>query len=82
MNQYSLYYSNLCVFCQRVLFELRGKEHPIELRATSDVKHYRDLMAGGGKGQVPCLRIDSGDKTTWMYESQDIVRYLKQQNII
>ena len=38
-----------------------------------------DLLAGGGKDQVPCLRIENenGD-VRWLYESIDIVRYLKQ----
>ena len=82
MKKHSLYYSNLCFFCQRVLFELRDKEHSIDLRATSSAEHHRDLVAGGGKGQVPCLRIEDGDHSTWMYESDDIVNYLKQQKII
>jgi hypothetical protein len=39
-----------------------------------------DLIAGGGKSQVPCLRIESknGD-VRWMYESIDIIRYLKSK---
>ncbi len=43
-------------------------------------KNKAELIAGGGKKQVPCLRIDSenGD-VQWMYESDDIIHYLKQQ---
>jgi len=38
------------------------------------------LIAGGGKKQVPCLRIeDERGGVQWMYESSDIIRYLKQQ---
>jgi glutathione S-transferase len=37
-----------------------------------------DLIAGGGKNQVPCLRIENEDGVVrWLYESIDIVRYLK-----
>jgi len=37
-----------------------------------------DLIAGGGKSQVPCLRIEGENgEVRWMYESTDIVRYLK-----
>ena len=37
-----------------------------------------DLVAGGGKSQVPCLRIEGENgEVRWMYESADIVRYLK-----
>jgi len=39
-----------------------------------------DLIAGGGKKQVPCLRIeDERGGVQWMYESRDIIRYLKRQ---
>jgi len=39
-----------------------------------------DLIAGGGKKQVPCLRIeDERGGVKWMYESRDIIRYLKRQ---
>jgi len=34
-------------------------------------------MQGGGKTQVPCLRIEqAGGEVEWMYESDDIIRYL------
>jgi glutathione S-transferase len=37
-----------------------------------------ELIAGGGKDQVPCLRIENEDgEVRWLYESIDIVRYLK-----
>jgi glutaredoxin 2 len=38
-----------------------------------------ELIAGGGKKQVPCLRIEDTGGTRWMYESRDIIRFLKQQ---
>jgi len=28
---------------------------------------------------VPCLRIEEGDKTVWMYESKVIIDYLNQR---
>lgn len=48
----------------------------IELRSTGESQHKKSLMRGGGKTQVPCLRIDSESGTKWMYESNDIIRYL------
>jgi len=76
-KSYSLYYSKYCFFCQKVLHFLRGKKDlNIEMRSTSDRKNQSDLMKGGGKGQVPCLRIDDGSgNVQWMYESDDIIRY-------
>lgn len=74
----ALYYSKYCFFCQKVLMFLRGKDHDIDLKSTSDREHAQALMQGGGKTQVPCLRIESNDgKIEWMYESDDIIQYLK-----
>ena len=72
----SLYYSRYCYFCQKVLSFLRAQDMQIELRSTSDTEHKKKLVQGGGKTQVPCLRIDSENGTQWMYESDDIIRYL------
>jgi len=41
---------------------------------------YRaELIKGGGRAQVPCLRIESKGEVRWLYESQDIVRVLQRQ---
>lgn len=75
-----LYYSKYCFFCQKVLMFLRGKEINLDLRSTSEREHAAALMQGGGKTQVPCLRIENQDgEVQWMYESDDIIQYLKQQ---
>lgn len=59
---------------------LRGRDHQIELRSTSDQTNRQALVLGGGKPQVPCLRIDDNDgQTDWMYESGDIIRYLRDR---
>jgi len=43
-----------------------------------DAGNNADLIAGGGKGQVPCLRIEhENGSVEWMYESVDIIRYLQ-----
>ncbi len=73
----ALYYSKYCFFCQKVLMFLRGKDRDLELRSTSDRENAQALMQGGGKTQVPCLRIEQADGSVeWMYESNDIIRYL------
>lgn len=57
---------------------MRGKDFDVELRSTSDSEHAQALMQGGGKTQVPCLRIEQADgNVEWMYESNDIIEYLK-----
>jgi len=39
----------------------------------------QELLKKGGKSQVPCLRVTKfGSRETWLYESLDIIRFLKQ----
>ena len=77
-KHHTLYYSTYCYFCQKVLRFLKGRDQlDIGLRSTSERQHAVDLMNGGGKTQVPCLRIEDGNGAVqWMYESDDIVNYL------
>ena len=60
---------------------LRGTKHDIELRSTSKKEHSTALLKGGGKTQVPCLRIDEGTSTQWLYESNDIIAYVDANNL-
>jgi len=39
---------------------------------------HRELVNEGGKMQVPCLRIEQKGKVRWLYESGDIIQYLKE----
>ena len=82
MSEHILYYSSYCPFCIRVLYPLKGKKHDIELRETSNPEYWLELQQGGGKTQVPCLRIERNGEVQWMYESGDIIQYLKEQRII
>lgn len=68
------------MFCQRVLMFLDKHQHSVEFADVADVKHKQALVAGGGKGQVPCLFISNEGNDTWMYESSDIISFLKTQN--
>lgn len=53
----------------------------VELRDIANPEYRNALVAGGGKAQVPCLLIETDDKPQWwMYESEDIVRYLSELN--
>jgi len=79
-TKHALYYSKYCYFCQKVLMFLRGRDNEgeIELRSTSNAQFAKELVNGGGKTQVPCLRIENADgNIEWMYESDDIIGYLK-----
>lgn len=77
----ALYQFQTCPFCIKVRQEMRRLSLNIELRdARNDPGHRDDLMQGGGRGMVPCLRIDGEDGSArWLYESDDIVAYLRQR---
>ena len=73
----SLYQFYACPFCVRTRRTIHRLNIPIETRDAKTGSPYRqELEEGGGKVKVPCLRIDEGDRSTWMYESADIIRYL------
>ncbi len=77
MKLYQLY---ACPFCIKTRRALRRLNLPIETRDVRQGSPYREeLEQGGGRIQVPCLRIESGGEEVWMYESGDIIRFLEQR---
>ncbi len=74
----TLYEMRACPFCVKVRREIKRLGLNIERR---DVKHsdadMDDLIQQGGKFQVPCLRVDNGSTTRWMYESDQIIDFLR-----
>jgi len=76
----ALYNSDACWFCARVRQTIQQLGLEIEIRdAVGNNTHREALLAGGGKTQVPCLRIeDEKGNVRWMYESADICRYLEE----
>ena len=80
LNRLALYIRPSCPFCVRVLDYCEQAGIKIEHRNIAEGVHLEALMTGGGKRQVPCLRIvDDEQQSHWMYESMDIIAYLKQQ---
>lgn len=71
---YTLYIKPGCPFCARVLQVVEEKQIPVELKETTDEGVVEELIAHGGKKQVPYL-VDS-ERGTAMYESDDIIAYL------
>lgn len=81
LKHVQLFYFASCPFCIKVRLTLwwMGLELPLK-DILSSTKNRDELLAGGGKAQVPCLRIAHGEgDIEWMYESSDIIRYLKRQ---
>lgn len=76
-----LYHFEACPYCARVRDTITKLSLNIEMRDKRlEPQHEVDLIAGGGKAQVPALRIESEDgSVSWMYESGDINAYLKER---
>lgn len=54
--------------------------HGIEIpmrNTINDISAYKELVTGGGRAMVPCLRIERDNgQIEWMYESADIIRFI------
>ena len=77
MTLYQLYACPFCVKTRRTLHRLNL---PMEIRNVQQGSPYRqELETGGGRLQVPCLRLQDQGEDVWMYESSDIIRYLNSR---
>ncbi|MDY0936955.1 glutaredoxin family protein [Pseudomonas viridiflava] len=76
----TLYQFHACPFCVKTRRALRRLNVPVALRdAKNNELDRQTLLNEGGKIKVPCLRIEEGDKTFWMYESNVIIDYLDKR---
>lgn len=76
----TLYQFHACPFCVKTRRALRRLNVPVALRdAKNNELDRQTLLNEGGKIKVPCLRIEEGDKTVWMYESNVIINYLDKR---
>lgn len=76
----TLYEFKACPFCVKVRRGVKRLALNIETRDAKRCEKARDeLLHGGGRVKVPCLRIEAenGD-VHWKYESTDILSYLQQ----
>lgn len=79
-TSFSLYHYRSCPFCAYTRSAMKHINVKVEERDIARNLAYRaELIKGGGRAQVPCLRIESNEEVRWLYESQDIVRYLQRQ---
>ncbi|KFA98005.1 glutaredoxin domain-containing protein [Vibrio sp. ER1A] len=75
-----LYQFEACPFCVKVRREMKRQSVNIALKDAKNDSVARDeLLVGGGKVKVPCLKITQGGEEKWMYESSDIVSYLQKE---
>jgi len=81
-ESYQLFKTDLCGFCYRVRDFAEEKGISLTLRDTmTDMEAFRELLQGGGRSTVPCLKIQREKEVIWMYESLDIIDYLKEQAV-
>jgi glutaredoxin len=69
-----------CPFCfmtRRVIKQLGIDIERRDILKNPDFK--QELIKGGGKSQVPCLRIEENNQLTWLYESVEIIGFLKSR---
>ena len=75
----ALYQYKACPFCVKVRRAM--KRHTLNIQ-TRDAKRCessrKELIEGGGKLKVPCLRVEekNGD-VRWIYESSEIIGFLE-----
>lgn len=76
-QQLALYQFKTCPFCIKVRVAMHRRGLSIKrLDAQHDLSAQEQLLAGGGKLQVPCLRVGEGDDAQWIYESDAVIGYL------
>ncbi len=73
-----LYVRTGCPFCEKVLAAAEKLSIPLIEKNIADPAISAELVARGGKAQVPYL-VDS-ERGVEMYESDDIVAYLQEQH--
>ncbi|MGO3454727.1 MAG: glutathione S-transferase N-terminal domain-containing protein [Marinomonadaceae bacterium] len=76
----TLYQFFACPFCIKTRRAIYKLNLPIKTRSASEGSpHRKELLEGGGRVKVPCLRIEKNGKVEWMYESSDIIHYLEKR---
>ena len=78
MYMYILYYKPTCPFCQKVLMYAEKNGVEFTLKNIEEEENAENLIALGGKRQVPFLVNDEDE--TKLYESDDIIAYLERQS--
>lgn len=77
----TLYQFKTCPFCIKVRRAIKRQSLNIAmLDAQHDTRSRQQLLDGGGRIKVPCLKISQADgQVEWIYESQQIIQYLQRQ---
>lgn len=69
-----------CPFCVKVRRFLKAEGVELPLCDATRQPSRQELVVGGGRLQVPCLKIVRSEAPVeWLYESGDIISYLKRE---
>ena len=80
MKGLSLYQFYACPFCVKTRRAIHQLNVTVEARdINKNPMHREQLELGGGKVKVPCLRIEEGDAVRWLYESDEIIKFLEMR---
>ena len=75
-----LYQFYACPFCVKTRRSIKRLNLKVETRnAQAEGEFRKELELNGGKIKVPCLKLESVGQATWIYESNDIIKYLDER---
>ena len=74
-----LYQFYACPFCVKTRRAIKRLNLKVETRDAQTAGQFRkELEISGGKIKVPCLKLEGAVEATWIYESNDIIKYLDE----
>ena len=75
-----LYQFYACPFCVKTRRAIKRLNLKVETRnAQADGEFRKELELNGGKIKVPCLKVEGAGEASWIYESNDIIKYLDER---
>jgi|TARA_B100001245_G_C22867267_1_gene417102 glutaredoxin len=74
-----LYQFYACPFCVKARRTIKRLNLQIETRNAQEGEYRTELEINGGKILVPCLKVEYAGEVNWIYESNDIIKYLEER---
>ena len=75
-----LYQFYACPFCVKTRRAIKRLNLKVETRDAQTAGQFRkELEISGGMIKVPCLKLEGAGEATWIYESNDIIKYLDER---
>ncbi len=84
VKKLALYHYQSCPFCgiTREAIKHLGEQKIEQKDILKEPAFRKELIQGGGKPQVPCLKIETDNGTIhWLYESRDIIQFLQRNDV-